>query len=116
MRRRLQAWLVVEHAAFALALASGAALMLEKGYRLGYPRWLGVKLGLSAFLVLPLEAMHAYVGHVWIGRGLRQTTAPPFSRDLARGIGIDEMIRTLALILLSAAIPLMVWLSFAKPF
>jgi hypothetical protein len=116
VRRRLQRWLVVEHVAFAVALASGAALMREKGYRLGYPRWLGVKLGLTAFLALPLEAMHAYVGHVWIARGLRQTQAPPFSKDLARGIGIDEMIRTLALILLGAAIPLMVWLSLAKPF
>jgi hypothetical protein len=90
--------------------------MHAKGYRVGYPRWLSLKLGLAVFLALPLEAMHAYVGHVWIARGLRQTEAPPFSKDLARGLGIDEMIRTLALLLLGVAIPLMVWLSLAKPF
>lgn len=116
LRRRLQPWLVIEHAAFLVALASGLVLMRAKGYRVGYPRWLSLKLGLAVFLALPLEAMHAYVGHVWIARGLRQTPAPPFSKDLARGIGIDEMIRTLALLLLGAAIPLMVWLSLAKPF
>lgn len=99
-----------------MALASGFALMHEKGFRVGYPLWLSLKLGLTVFLVLPLEAMHAYVGHVWIARGLRQTASPPFSKDLARGVGIDDMIRTLALLLLGVAIPLMVWLSLAKPF
>jgi hypothetical protein len=116
VRRRLQPWLVLEHAAFLLALAAGFALMGEKGFRLGYPRWLSLKLGLVVFLALPLEVMHAYVGHVWIARGLRQTRSPPYSKDLARGLGIDEMIRTLALLLLGVAIPLMVWLSLAKPF
>jgi hypothetical protein len=67
-------------------------------------------------LVLPLEAMHAWVCHVWIDRGLRQTPAPPFSKDLARGIGMDDMIRALAAPLLGVAIPLIVWLSVSRPF
>ena len=115
-RRRAQRLLAFEHAAFAALLASGAWLMLERGFRVGQPHWFGVKLGLVAFLFLPLEAMHAYVGHVWIARGLSETAAPPFSKDLARGIGMDDMVRTLALLLLGVAVPLVVWLSVRRPF
>lgn len=115
LRRRLVPWLALEHLVLLVALVSGLALMIGKGYRFGYPRWLGVKLGLVVFLVVPLEAMHAYVCHVWIARGLRQTAAQPLSKDLSRGIGIDEMIRTLAQVLLGIALPLIVWLSVAKP-
>jgi hypothetical protein len=74
-----------------------------------------VKIGLTAFLLLPLEAMHAWICHGWIARGLLQTDAPPFSKDLARGIGMDDMLRALALPLLSLALPLMVWLSLRRP-
>jgi uncharacterized membrane protein SirB2 len=115
-RRRAQPLLAFEHLAFAALLASGAWLMLERGFRVGQPHWFGVKLGLVAFLFLPLEAMHAYIGHVWIARGLGETAAPPFSKDLTRGIGMDDMVRTLALLLLGVAVPIVVWLSVRRPF
>jgi hypothetical protein len=115
-RRRVQRLLVVEHAGLALALLAGLALLHARGWGPGRARWLGLKLGLTVFLVLPLEAMHAWVCHVWIERGLRQTPAPPFSKDLARGIGMDDMIRALAAPLLGVAIPLIVWLSVSRPF
>jgi hypothetical protein len=115
-RRRLGALLWGEHAAIATALATGVLLMRSHGWGLGYPRWLALKIALVVFLVVPLEGMHAYVNHVWIRRGLEQTAAPPFSKDLARGIGIDDMLRTLAAPLLGLALPLLVWLSVARPF
>ena len=90
--------------------------MNHHGWRLDHPRWLGLKLGLVVFLVVPLEAMHAYIAHVWIARGLRQTSAPPFAKDLVRGLGVEEMIRTLAIPLFALALPLIVWLSLARPF
>jgi hypothetical protein len=115
-RRRVWPLLAVEHAGLALALLAGLALLETRGWGPGRARWLGLKLGLTLFLVVPLEAMHAWVCHVWIARGLRQTAAPPFAKDLARGIGMDEMIRALAAPLLGLAIPLIVWLSVRKPF
>lgn len=115
-RRRLVPLVRAEHALLAAALLSGLALMRAHGWGLGYPRWLALKVALTVFLVVPLEGMHAYVHHVWIRRGLRQTAAPPFSKDLARGIGMDEMIRVLSLPLLGAGLPLLAWLSLAKPF
>jgi hypothetical protein len=115
-RRRLRPWLLVEHAGLVLALLAGLALLEARGWGPGRARWLGLKLGLTLFLVVPLEAMHAWVCHVWIARGLRQTTAPPFSKDLARGIGMDDMIRALAAPLLGVGVPLIVWLSLRKPF
>jgi hypothetical protein len=114
-RRRLQPALSVEHAAFLAALLAGLALMAHRGWGLGHARWLAVKIGLTAFLIVPLEAMHAWICHAWIARGLRQTTALPVSRDLERGIGMDDMLRALAAPLLAAALPLIVWLSFRKP-
>jgi len=78
--------------------------------------WLHLKLGLVAFLVVPLEGMHAYVCHVWIARGLRSTAAPPFAKDLARGLGMQEMIHALEVPLLGTGVPLLTWLSLAKPF
>ena len=101
--------------ALVLALASGVVLLQLLGWRLGQRRWLDLKLGLVGFLLVPLEAMHAWVNHVWIARGLRQTASPPFSRDLTRGIGMDDMVRTLSALLLGLAVPLMIWLSVKQP-
>jgi hypothetical protein len=115
-RRRVWPLLAVEHAGLALALIAGLALLETRGWGPGRARWLGLKLGLTLFLVVPLEAMHAWVCHVWIARGLRHTVAPPFSKDLARGIGMDDMIRALAAPLLGIGVPLIVWLSLRKPF
>jgi hypothetical protein len=100
----------------ALALATGLALMIGRGWAPRYARWFGLKLGLVTFLLVPMEGMHAYVSHRWIERGLRETAAPPFSKDLARGIGMEDMLRALAIPLLGLALPLLVWLSVFKPF
>ena len=105
-----------EHVFLLVALGTGLALMLGRGWAPRYARWFGLKLGLVVFLLIPLEAMHAYVTHVWIARGLRETAAPPFSKDLARGIGMEDMLRALAIPLLGIAVPLLVWLSLFKPF
>jgi hypothetical protein len=114
-RRRLQPLLLLEHAAFVIALAAGAGLLLQRHWGLGHARWLAVKIGLTLFLLVPLEAMHAWIAHAWIARGLRQTAAPPFSKDLLRGIGMDDMLRALAAPLLAASLPLLTWLSLRKP-
>jgi hypothetical protein len=116
LRRRLSAVLGAEHLAFVCVLASGALLMSRHGWRLDHPRWLTLKLGVVAFLLTPLEAMHAFMVHVWMARGLRRTSAPPFDRDLVRGLGVEEMLRTLAIPLWGLGLPLVVWLSVARPF
>ena len=114
-RRRVRPAVLVEHAAFVFALAAGLGLLLHRHWGLGHARWLAVKIGLTLFLLVPLEAMHAWIAHVWIARGLRQTSAPPLSKDLVRGIGMDDMLRALAAPLLLVALPLLVWLSLRKP-
>jgi hypothetical protein len=115
-RRRLQPALVAEHVALAVLLVSGFALLKHHGWGLGHARWLAVKVGLVAFLVVPLETIHALACHRWIARGLRHTQAPPFAKDLDRGVGMDDMIRVLAVPLLGLGLPLILWLSWAKPF
>jgi hypothetical protein len=115
-RRGLLPVVAVEHAALLAALVSGAVLMQVLGLGVGQRRWLDLKLGVVAFVLVPLEAMHAWVSHGWIARGLAETAAPPFSRDLERGIGMDDMVRTLSALLLGAAVPLVVWLSVREPF
>ena len=115
-RRRLQPRLVAEHVAFLLLLLTGALLMDQHGWSITRARWLTLKLGLVLFLVVPFEAMHAYIAHGWIAKGLRQTPQPPLAKDLVRGIGVEEMLRTLALPLLGIGLPLLVWLSVRRPF
>jgi hypothetical protein len=107
---------VAEHAALGVLLLSGLALLWHHGWGLGHARWLGLKVGLVAFLVVPLEGFHAYVCHGRLRRGLRQTEAPPLSRELDRAIGMDDMVRVLAVPLLGLGLPLILWLSLAKPF
>ena len=114
-RRRVQPVVLVEHIAFLLGLGAGVALLLHRHWGLGHARWLAVKIGLTLFLLVPLEAMHAWIAHGWIARGLGQTSAPPFSKDLVRGIGMDDMLRALAAPLLAASVPLLAWLSLRKP-
>ena len=114
-RRRLRPVVLVEHGAFVLALAAGLALLWHRHWGLGHARWLAVKIGLTVFLLVPLEAMHAWIAHVWIARGLGQTPAPPLAKDLVRGIGMDDMLRALAAPLLAASVPLLAWLSLRKP-
>ncbi len=52
------------------------------------------------------------MNHVWIARALRDGSA----RLLERGVGLDDMVRTLAIPLLGAAVPLLFWLSLRRPF
>ena len=106
----------VEHVSLAVTLVAGAFLLQLRGWGWGHARWLAVKLGLVALLVLPLESMHAYVNHVFIPRSLRGGVGSPVSRDLSRGLGMDDMIRTLSVPLLGVSVPLLVWLSVRKPF
>jgi hypothetical protein len=68
------------------------------------------------FLVVPMEAMHAFIAHGWTARGLRRTARPPFDKELARGLGVEEMLRTLAVPLFGLGVPLVLWLSFRRPF
>jgi hypothetical protein len=112
-RQRLQAAVLAEHLALAVALGSGLLLMQALGLHLGQLRWLDLKLGLVVFLVVPLEGMHAWVNHTWIARGLRE---PASARDLERGIAMDDMLRTLSAVLLGIGLPLLVWLSVRRPF
>jgi hypothetical protein len=115
VRRALRPWLVAEHLGLVAALASGLVLMQAHGWGIGHPRWLAVKLGLVAFLVVPLEGMHAWVCHGWIARGLDEAEGPGRAALLRRGIGMDDMVRTLSALLLGLAVPLMAWLSLRRP-
>jgi len=114
-RRRLAPLIAAEEAAFVVGIAGGLLLMAHHGWGLGHARWLAVKIGLTAFLLAPLEAMHAWIVHGWITPGLRQTPSPPLAKDLERGIGMEDMWRALAAPLLGAAVPLIVWLSLSRP-
>ena len=108
-RRTLLAVTRVQHVAFALAAAGRRrAPAPRRRPRLAHARVLHLKLGLTAFLLLPLEAFHAYVcaaGSVpgCSGRGR--------ARDLERGLGLDDMVRSLQIPLFGLAVPLLVWLS-----
>jgi hypothetical protein len=115
-RHRLQAVFAVKSLALVVALASGFLLLQASVPSVGRSRWLLLKLGLVVFLVVPLEAMHAFIVHAWIARGVAGTPAPPFSRELERGLGVEEMIRTLEVPLFGVGLPLLLWLSFSKPF
>lgn len=108
-RRTLLGVTRVQHAAFAVLLLSGALLYLRASPVLAHERLLHLKLGLGAFLLLPLEAFHAYVCAAWIGPGLR---ASGRARDRERGLGLDDMVRSLEIPLFGLAVPLLFWLSF----
>lgn len=117
--RARRSWHGLRHAetAFlALAFAAGLVSMNAQGWRIGYPRWLSTKLGLVAFLLVPLEGFRVYVTLFWLGPGLRATKAPPFAKDLERARSMEEMLGALSLPLLLLALPLILWLSWARPF
>ena len=67
------------------------------------------------FLIVPLEGFHAFVCHAWLPQARRWGGAMG-ERRVERGVGMEEMIRTLGIPLLGLAVPLMVWLSVKKPF
>ncbi len=87
-----------------------------RGWRIGYPGWLALKLGLVAFVFVPLEGIHAYAAHVFLARGLRGPVAPSLSRELERGASMQGMVWALAVPLFGLALPLVLWLSIARPF
>lgn len=108
--------MALAQAALGLGLGAGFWLMQRRGWSFSHPGWLGVKLGLTLSVIVPLEGIHAWVAHVWMRQGLEQTAAPPFSKDLRRAVGVEDMLAMLALPLLGLALPLIVWLSLARPF
>jgi hypothetical protein len=116
LRRRLAGVIAAEHLALTVLLLSGLALAAGRGWTFGHPRWFGVKLGLVLFLLVPIEGMHAYVAHFWIARGIARTRGGDLHKDLSRGLGMEEMLRTLSIPLLGVAVPLIVWLSLSRPF
>ncbi len=112
-RRRLQFLIFLQAGGFAAVLVTGYGLMRLHGWSLAYPRWLSLKIGLVVFLFLPLEGFLAYVGAAWVGRGLH---ASPPGRALERGGAMQEMVWAIAVPLAGIALPLIVWLSRARPF
>jgi hypothetical protein len=115
-RRRGQRIVALSAAACVLALASGYALMRLHGWSLAYPRWLALKIGLVLFLFLPLEGFLAYVGAFWSAPGLARSGAPPFAQELARAASMQQMLWAIAVPLVGLALPLVLWLSLARPF
>jgi hypothetical protein len=107
-RRTLLSVTRVQHVAFAVLLLCGGWLLFRASPALAHARVLHLKLGLTAFLLLPLEAFHAYVCAAWIGPGLRGAGR---ARDLERGLGLDDMVRSLQIPLFGLAVPLLIWLS-----
>src|SRR5262245_16172658 len=85
-RRRLLKLSFAQHALFAVVLTSGGVLLAGAPSAVQHARSLHLKVGLTLFLLVPLEAFHAYVNHVWIARALRDGAA----RSLERGIGLDD--------------------------
>ena len=116
VRRRVHWLLAAETGAFLAVVVSGLGAMRMHGWGIGYPRWLALKLGLVAFLLVPLEAIYAYAARTFLARGLRRTEAPPFTRELERGVSMQEMVWALAVPLVGLALPLLLWLSLAQPF
>jgi hypothetical protein len=108
--------LLAEHAGFALTLVSGVLLMRGHGWALTHARWLGAKVSLVGFLFVPLVAMHAWIAHVWIAPGQREAASADAAKKSRRGLAIEQMLRTLELVLLVPGLLLIVWLSLRKPF
>ena len=114
--RSAPAFLQVRLVALGVAVVSGLLAMERLGWSPAWPRWFGVKLGLVLFLVIPLEAFQAWVGLAWLGPGLEETKAPPFSRRLERALSMQDMLWALSALLLGASVPGIVWLSRSRPF
>jgi hypothetical protein len=112
-RRRFQPLIAIQFASFALVLVTGYLQMRSHGWSLAYPRWLALKIGIVAFVFVPLEAFLAYVAAFWIRPGL---DAGPASRQLERGASMQGMAWAIALPLGVLALPVVLWLSLARPF
>jgi hypothetical protein len=97
-------------------LVTGFIAMQQRGWGLGHVRWLALKIGLSVLLLIPLETFHAYVCHVWLPRARRAAAGASAERQIERGVGMEEMLRAIAIPLLGLAIPLLFWLSLKRPF
>jgi hypothetical protein len=113
--RRWRWWFPLHHLSFLLLLVSGAAIMHAHGWGLGHAGWLAVKMGLAAFLFLPIEGFHAYICHVFLPRA-RTIAGPMGERQVERGVGLEAIIRTISIPLYLVAIPLAFWLGVARPF
>jgi hypothetical protein len=116
IRSRLNPVVWIEHGALAVVLLTGGWLMVAHGIWPGRARWFDLKVGLVAFVILPLECMHAYVAHVWMAGGGRAPEGSAARQLFRRGLGVEEMLRTLGLPLLAAAVALVVWVSLTRPF
>lgn len=106
---------LVEQLALALLVVSGLLAMRANGWSFGWPRWLGVKAGLSVFLLLPLGVLQAIAVHGFEAPGLRRPGAAG-ARLVERGLALEGMVRTLQLVLGLPALLLCAWLALARPF
>ena len=108
---------VVEAASFAAALGAGLLLMQALGYRLGYPRWLSAKLGLVAFLLVPLGGFRVYLSAAWLGPGLRASSRSViFARTSSGRCRWRRCCRPLPCPCSCSGCPAILWLSLARPF
>jgi hypothetical protein len=115
-RRRWHRVRHLEALALVLSLAAGLLLMRAHGMSLAYPRWLPPKLGLVAFVLVPLEAFRVYISVGWLGPGLFGPPGAAAAKQLERGLSMDGMLQALAVPLLLLALPGILYLSLARPF
>ena len=106
---------MVEQAALLLLVASGLLAMRALGWSFGWPRWLGVKAGLTGFLLLPLGVLQAIAVHGFVAQGSRRAGAAG-ARLVERGLALERMVRTLQLVLGLPALLLCAWLAWTRPF
>jgi len=104
----------IEHSAFAVLLLSGAAMAWLQGW-FGQP-WLTVKLLLVLAVVLPLELLDIWLGHVRLPRLFhhRHPSRPYSAQESALLDLYHGRLTRIALWVMPVAVILIIWLAVGK--
>jgi len=106
--------LIVEHIAFLVLLATGAA-MVALVYNLQMP-WLQWKLLLIIILIVPLEIADIWYGNIKLPQVFTKENVSSYSNQDARLLHIyHSYITSTAIVIIPVGVALIMWLVIAKP-
>jgi hypothetical protein len=106
----------IEHFGLLLLLVSGVFLVVIRDFSMFDASWFQLKIALILFVLLPIEAVDIWFGHVRLPRVFSLPDQEPYNQPQVDSLKLyEQRFAPIALPILLATVAIVMWLAIAKP-